>query len=98
MSSQEFHQLLGVLPALSLEQLQRLRHECKMAAVTAKRDESLVRTGDELADQELQRRLMEVGLVSEIKPPARHMPSQRGYVPITIGGEPLSETIIRERR
>ncbi|MGO8903066.1 MAG: hypothetical protein ACLQU5_32700 [Isosphaeraceae bacterium] len=48
--------------------------------------------------QELQRRLVAAGLLSEIKPPPRFMPSREPFTPVAIEGEPLSETIIRERR
>ena len=55
-------------------------------------------TPDELADQALQRRLLEAGLVSEIKPPPRFLPVRERFTPVPIIGEPLSETVIRERR
>jgi Arc/MetJ-type ribon-helix-helix transcriptional regulator len=53
---------------------------------------------EEIADQELQRRLLEAGIISEIKPPPRLLPEREPFSPIPIQGEPLSETIIRERR
>ncbi len=98
MSSQEFNKLLEVLPTLSPEQLELLRRECDVAAITAKRDESFELTEAELADQEIQRRLLDAGLLTEIKPPARLTAPSRAFVPIQVKGEPLSETIIRERR
>ena len=52
----------------------------------------------ELADQEIHRRLFDAGLLSEIKPPIRDMMPYRDRRPIPIQGEPLSETVIRERR
>ena len=55
-------------------------------------------TEDELADQEAQRRLFAAGLLSEIKPPVRVLTGTERFSPIPIQGEPLSETIIRERR
>ena len=55
-------------------------------------------TPDELADQVLQRRLLDAGLVSEIKPPPRLLPVRERFTPVPIIGEPLSETVIRERR
>jgi len=51
-----------------------------------------------LADQEAQRRLFEAGLLSEIKPPRRVSTGTEEFTPIVIKGEPLSETVIRERR
>ena len=55
-------------------------------------------TPDEMADQILQHRLLEQGLISEIKPPPRLIPVRERFTPIPITGEPLSETVIRERR
>ena len=55
-------------------------------------------TDDELADQEAQRRLFRAGLLSEIKPPRRISTGTERFTPIPIQGEPLSETVIRERR
>lgn len=55
-------------------------------------------TPEEIADQELQRRLLAAGVISEIKPPPRFLPARERFTPVPITGEPLSETIIRERR
>ena len=55
-------------------------------------------TPEEIADQETQRRLLEAGIISEIKPPPRLLPARERFTPISITGEPMSETIIRERR
>jgi Arc/MetJ-type ribon-helix-helix transcriptional regulator len=55
-------------------------------------------TVEEIADQELQRRLLEAGIISEIKPPPRLLPARERFSPVPITGEPISETIIRERR
>jgi Arc/MetJ-type ribon-helix-helix transcriptional regulator len=50
------------------------------------------------ADQELQRRLFAAGLLSEIKPPITDPTPWNGRKAVPIEGEPLSETVIRERR
>jgi Arc/MetJ-type ribon-helix-helix transcriptional regulator len=55
-------------------------------------------TPEELADQDLHRRLLEAGVISEIKPPPRLLPARERFTPVSITGEPISETIIRERR
>jgi Arc/MetJ-type ribon-helix-helix transcriptional regulator len=55
-------------------------------------------TPEEQAEQALQRRLLAAGMISEIKPPPRLMPVRERFTPVTITGEPLSETVIRERR
>ncbi len=49
-------------------------------------------------DEDLQRRLQSLGLLSEIKPPIRDLEAYRGRRAVPIQGEPLSETVIRERR
>ena len=56
------------------------------------------RSADELSDQELQRRLFAAGLVSEIKPPLTDLTPYRHRQAVTIQGEPLSATSLRERR
>ncbi len=55
-------------------------------------------TPEEIADQELQRRLLAAGVISEIKPPPRLLPIRERFSPVPIIGEPISETVIRERR
>jgi len=55
-------------------------------------------TPEETADQELQRRLLEAGIISEIKPPITDMTPYRNRRAVPIQGEPISETVIRERR
>jgi Arc/MetJ-type ribon-helix-helix transcriptional regulator len=48
--------------------------------------------------QELQRRLCEAGVLSEIKPPITDLTPYRHRQAVSIQGEPLSETVLRERR
>ncbi len=55
-------------------------------------------TPEEVADQELQRRLLAAGIVSEIKPPITDLAPYRNRRAVPIQGEPISETVIRERR
>jgi hypothetical protein len=45
-----------------------------------------------------QRKLLVAGLISEIKPRASRRPLPDDYEPVPIKGEPISETVIRERR
>src|SRR5947209_7393605 len=52
----------------------------------------------ELSPQELQRRLFDAGVLSEIKPPITDLTPYRHRQAVPIQGEPLSETILRERR
>ncbi len=50
-----------------------------------------------LTPEELNRQLLEAGLLSQI-PPRPDPATYQEFSPIVIQGEPLSETIIRERR
>lgn len=49
-------------------------------------------------DEELQRRLVEAGLLSEIKPPITDFAPYTDRKTVPVQGESLSETVIRERR
>lgn len=55
-------------------------------------------TPEDIADQELQRRLLAAGIISEIKPPITDFTPYLNRRAISIQGEPISETVIRERR
>jgi len=55
-------------------------------------------TPEDIADQELQRRLLAAGIISEIKPPITDLAPYRNRRAVPIQGEPISETAIRERR
>jgi hypothetical protein len=50
------------------------------------------------AEEELQRRLLAAGLLSEIKPPITDFTPYQNRKPIEVKGKPVSETIIEERR
>jgi Arc/MetJ-type ribon-helix-helix transcriptional regulator len=54
-------------------------------------------TQEEEADQELQRRLLAAGVISEVKPPIRDLTPYQNRRAVPIQGEPISETVIRER-
>jgi hypothetical protein len=45
-----------------------------------------------------QRKLLAKGLISEVKPRVSCAAIQETFVPLEIKGEPVSETVIRERR
>ena len=96
MPHNEFDQLLSSLNALSPEQLRQLRHELDQKLAGRPADASL--TPEQQEDQDVQRRLFAAGLVSEIKPPVRVATGTERSTPICIKGEPLSETVIRDRR
>ncbi len=98
MTHSEFNHILGSINALSPEQVRQLRRELgnKLGSSPASSQPPL--TEEELADQEAQRSLFEAGLLSEIKPPRRFSTGTEEFIPIVIKGEPLSETVVRERR
>ncbi len=98
MTNSEFTHILGSIGALSPDQIERLRRELdrKVAGPVTRGDPPL--TEAELADQEAQRRLLAAGIISEIKPSRRVPTETERFTPILIEGEPLSETIVRERR
>jgi hypothetical protein len=98
MTHSEFNYLLGSIDALSEEQMRQLRRELdsKLASPTAQSERPL--SEEERADQEAQRRLLAAGILSEIKPSRRISTDTERFIPIPIQGEPLSETVIRERR
>jgi putative addiction module CopG family antidote len=55
-------------------------------------------TPEQAASQELQRRLLAAGIISEIKPPITDLTPYRDRSAVPVQGEPISEAIIRERR
>jgi hypothetical protein len=98
MTNSEFDYLPGSIDALSEEQMRQLRRalDSKLASPTAQSERAL--TESEHADQEAQRRLLAAGVISDIKPSRRIPTETEQFIPIAVQGEPLSETIIRERR
>ena len=98
MTHSEFNHILGSINGLSPEQIQQLRRELdrKLTAPAVQGEVPL--TEAERADQEAQRRLLAAGIISEIKPSRRVATETERFSPIPIQGEPLSETILRERR
>jgi putative addiction module CopG family antidote len=52
----------------------------------------------ELSSQEVQQRLFDAGLVSEIKPPIADLTPYQNRRAVPIQGEPISVTALRERR
>jgi len=53
---------------------------------------------EEPSNQELQQRLLDAVIISEIKPPITDLTPYQNRQAVPIQGEPLSETVIRERR
>lgn len=52
----------------------------------------------QMTEEEFERHLFEKGIIGEVKPPIKDFSRYDNYKPITVTGEPISETIIRERR
>ncbi len=99
MTHNEFNHILGSVNALSPDQMRQLARELetRMAAAGQKPDMAPP-TEAEADGQAIQRRLYDAGLLSEIKPPIRDLTPYLDRKPVPIQGEPLSETVIRERR
>ncbi len=55
-------------------------------------------TGQQSDSEELQRRLIQAGVLSEVKPPLCDLATYRNRQAVPVQGEPVSETIVRERR
>jgi putative addiction module CopG family antidote len=51
-----------------------------------------------LTEEEWERRLLNAGLLTSLPPQRATVNPRREFQPIKIEGEPLSETVIRERR
>lgn len=51
-----------------------------------------------MTEDEFERHLYEKGIIGEVKPPITDFSPYENFEPITVKGEPVSETIIRERR
>jgi len=51
-----------------------------------------------LTEQELEQKLIESGFLASVPPPRDAATPSWSFDPVTIEGEPLSETVIRERR
>ena len=98
MSHNEFNHILSSISDLSPEQLRQLRRELDTKLASSAVLDDVALTKEYLADQEAQRRLLAAGVISEIKPSRRVTTETDRFTPIPIPGEPLSETIIRERR
>ena len=110
MSHTEFHHLLSSLKALSPEQMRRLRQQLDSELAQPKKPtpspsrKVATRTKaappkKKMTEAEFDQHLLKIGLVSSLPDPALDIDDDDpDDAPMTIKGEPLSETIIRERR
>ena len=76
---------------LSVEDLRQVRQ--LLDSILEKKESKTAMT-----EEEFEQHLYEKGIISEIKPPITDFSRYDDYKPITVSGEPISETIIRERR
>ena len=51
-----------------------------------------------MTEEEFEKHLAEKGFITEYKPPLTDFSRYENYQPVEVKGEPVSETIIRERR
>ena len=112
MTHTDFNQLLSSIKALSPEQVRQLRQQLdRQLAQPKKPTAPHVRQGRQtrqarraakkkpLTRDEFNQRLMAAGLITRLPDPSLDIDDDDpDDQPVTIKGEPLSETIIRERR
>ena len=95
MTHSEFDHLLGSINSLSPEQMRQLRYELDTRLAPATAGD---RQAAEQVSMDMQRQLLEAGIIGEIRPLITDLAPYRNRRAVSIQGEPLSETIIRERR
>ncbi len=110
MTHNDFNHLLSSLKALSPEQARRLRQQLdnqlaqppklkSTVPVKVRKRTKAARSKKQMTETEFDRHLLKIGLVSSLPDPALDIDDDDpNDAPVTIKGEPLSETIIRERR
>jgi hypothetical protein len=111
MTHSDFNQLLSTIKALSPSQVRQLRQQLdkqlaqpkKPTAPTpgkaAKRAKPTQAPNKPISIDELHRKMMARGLITRLPDPSLDIDDDDpDDQPVTIKGEPLSETIIRERR
>jgi hypothetical protein len=110
MTRADFNQLLSSINGLTPQQVRRLRQE--LDKQLARPEKPLVQTlakgakrngpaasKKKMTEAEFAQHLLKIGLVSSLPDPALDIDDDDpDDQPVTIKGEPLSETIIRERR
>ncbi len=110
MTHTEFNHLLGSLNALSPEQVRQLRRQIESQLAQPKKKSvpssgkaakppkaAIQKPKKPLTQAELDQYMLEIGLMSQL-PDTDADFDDPDDEPITIKGEPLSETVIRERR
>jgi hypothetical protein len=111
MTHSDFNQLLSSIKALSPEQMRQLRQQldrqlaepkrprARPSAKTPKQTRAAPPKKKPLTRDEFNQRLMAAGLITRLPDPSLDIDDDDpDDQPVSIKGEPLSETIIRERR
>jgi hypothetical protein len=91
----DIEKLIQQIASLPVEE--RRRVQAALAAEASTAGGAAPPTG-QLTDEAYQRRLVEAGLLTEVKPRRRDQRQFERFQPVEISGKPLSETIIEERR
>lgn len=76
---------------LSAEDTRKIRH---LVDSLLEKEE----TKTKITEEEFEKQLAEEGFITEYKPPIKDFSRYENYEPVTVTGEPISETIIKERR
>jgi len=111
MSHSEFNHILSSIKALSPEQIRQLRQQldsqfaqpkkptCQPSGKGAKRTKAAPpQVKKPLPIEEIHRQMLASGLITRLPDPALDIDDDPDDQPVPIKGEPMSETIIRERR
>jgi hypothetical protein len=107
MTQSDFNHLLSSIKGLSPAQVRQLRQQLDRQAAEPKKPAPLasaktakrIKPANELLSIDDPRRaMMESGLVLSLPDPALDIDDDPDDAPVVIKGEPLSETILRERR
>lgn len=94
MPLKEFQELIEKVKSLTPDEQRQLSE--LLALLKASTSQSNSRSNEN--KNKLERKLLEAGLLSEIKPMVIDVESYRNYKPVKVKGKPVSETIIEERR
>jgi hypothetical protein len=107
MTQSDFHHLLSSIEALTPEQVRQLRQQLDQQIVRPKKPAppasaqraKAAPPKKKMTEEEFDQHLLKIGLISSLPDPALDLDDDDpDDQPVTIKGEPLSETIIRERR
>jgi hypothetical protein len=109
MTQSEFHLLLSQIKALPPEQARQLRQQLDKQLAQPKKPappaspkavkRPKTAPSKKMTEAEFDQHLLKIGLISSLPDPTLDIDDDDpDDAPVTIKGEPLSETIIRERR